>query len=79
MTAYGQLLPQRVPPERYRWLMEYRAPTRIFAFVLAVVCGALLAQGHLLGGAITGLIALVLLALWKFADARGDDDRHTIW
>lgn len=59
--------------------VEYRAPTRIYAFVLAIVSGTLLAAGHYLGAAITGVIAVVLLALWKFADARGDDDRHTIW
>ena len=59
--------------------MEYRAGTPIAAFVLALVSGTLLASGHYLGGAITGALAVVLLALWLFANDRGDDDRHTLW
>jgi hypothetical protein len=68
-----------VSPAGYLSIVEYRPPTRIYAFVLAVVSGVLLARGHLVGGGIAGVIALVLLALWKFANARGDDDRFTIW
>jgi protein-S-isoprenylcysteine O-methyltransferase Ste14 len=59
--------------------MEYRAGTPIYAFVLAVVSGTLLATGHYIGGGIAGILAVILLALWKFANARGDDDRHTVW
>jgi hypothetical protein len=59
--------------------VEYRAPTRIVAFVLAVVSGTLLAIGHYVGGAIAGVIAIVLMGLWKFANERGDDDRFTLW
>ena len=59
--------------------MEYRAPTLEYAFALAVVRGALLADASYVGGAITGALAIVLLALRQFADARGDDDRHTLW
>lgn len=58
--------------------MEYRAPTPIYAFVLAVVSGVLLATAHYIAGAILAVIAIVLLGLWKFANERGDDDRHTI-
>jgi protein-S-isoprenylcysteine O-methyltransferase Ste14 len=59
--------------------VEYRASTPLYAFVLAVVSGTLFATGHYLGGGITALIAVVLFALWQFANERGDDDRHTIW
>jgi hypothetical protein len=59
--------------------VEYRAPTPILAFVLAFVSGTLLATGQNVGGAIAGVIAIVLFGLWKFANERGDDDRHTIW
>lgn len=44
-----------------------------------MVSGALLATGHYIGGAITGVLAAVLLGLWQFGNSRGDDDRHTIW
>jgi hypothetical protein len=59
--------------------VEYRAGTRIYAFMLAVVSGTLLTSGRYLGGAICGVLAIVLWALWKFARKRGDDDRRTIW
>jgi hypothetical protein len=59
--------------------VQYRAPTPIYAFVLALVSGVLLASGHYLGGAVAAVIAIVLLALWRFAQQRGDDDRHTLW
>jgi len=59
--------------------MEFRAPTRIYAVVLAVVSGTLLATGHYVGGAITGGLAIFLMVLWKIAEDRGDNDRFTIW
>jgi protein-S-isoprenylcysteine O-methyltransferase Ste14 len=58
--------------------VEYRAGTPIYAFVLAVVSGTLFAAGHYVSGGITALTAIVLFALWRFANERGDD-RHTIW
>lgn len=64
---------------RYSRYVEYRAPTRTYAFVLAVVSGTLLATGHYVGGLVTGVAAVALLALWRFAERRGDDDRFTIW
>jgi len=57
----------------------YRAPTPIYAFVLAVVSGTLLATHHYVGGAVTAALAVLLMWLWQIANDRGDDDRHTIW
>jgi hypothetical protein len=37
---------------------------QMLRFVLAVVSGVLLASGHLLGGVITGVIALLLHMAW---------------
>jgi hypothetical protein len=63
----------------YSALMVYGAPTRNYAIALAIVAGALLAAGSYAGGAICACLALVLYALARFAAARGDDDRHTLW
>jgi hypothetical protein len=59
--------------------VEYGSPAPIVAFALAAVSGVLLAVGHYVGGAVTGVLAVVLFALWQLALRRGEDDRHTLW
>jgi hypothetical protein len=59
--------------------MEYGSPTPIIAFALAIVGGALLATSHYISGLIVVVLAVVLFGAWRFAQDRGDDDRHTIW
>jgi hypothetical protein len=46
--------------------------------MFAIISGTLLASGKYVGGAVTAVIAVVLLALFNLANDRGDDDRHTI-
>ena len=58
--------------------MQYRSPALCIAFALAVVSGALLAIGHYVGAAVTGSLAVVLLALRQWAIQHPDDDRHTL-
>jgi hypothetical protein len=41
--------------------------------------GVLLATGRYVAGAVFGVLAVVVFALWQFAQERGDDDRHTLW
>jgi hypothetical protein len=59
--------------------VEYRSPAPFFAFILAVVSGALLAFGDYVAGGVLAGLAITVLALWQFAKERGDDDRHTFW
>jgi hypothetical protein len=59
--------------------MEYGSGAPFIAFVLAIVSGTLLAIGTYVPGAVLGLLAILVLALWLFATERGDDDRHTLW
>jgi hypothetical protein len=59
--------------------VEYGSPAPLFALALAVVSGVLLAVGHYVGGAVTGVLAILLFALWQLALARGEHDRHTLW
>jgi hypothetical protein len=59
--------------------MEYGSKAPFFAFVLAMVSGVLLATGSYIGGGILGVLALVIYALWLYAESRGDDARHTLW
>jgi hypothetical protein len=61
---------------RYAPPVQFRAPTRPYAFVLAMVSGTLLSIGHYAGGAMAAAIAIVPLALANFADSRGDDRPH---
>jgi hypothetical protein len=44
-----------------------------------LVSGVLIATGRYLGGAITGFLAVVLLALWRWGVEHDDNDRHTLW
>jgi hypothetical protein len=60
-------------------MMEYGSPAPFVAFVLAMVSGVLLATGRYVAGAVFGVLAVVVFALWQFAQERGDDDRHTLW
>jgi hypothetical protein len=59
--------------------MEYGSPAPIVAFALAVVSGVLLAVDHYVGGAVTGVLSVLLVASWQFALRRGENDRHTLW
>jgi hypothetical protein len=59
-------------------VVQFRSPAPFVSFVLATVSGTLLATGALLSGAIVGVIAIVMLGLWRFAVERSDDDRHTL-
>jgi hypothetical protein len=59
--------------------MRYGSPGPFTAFTLAMVAGALLASGRYVGGAVAAALAVLVLGLWRFARARGDDDSHTIW
>ena len=59
--------------------MEYRSPAPFIAVVLAIVAGTLLGLGRYTGGACAAVVAIVLFGLWRFAQDRGDDDRHTLW
>lgn len=58
--------------------MLFRAPTRVYAFVFAVVAGVLLADGSYIAGGVLAGLAIALMAAWQSANRRGDDDRHTI-
>jgi hypothetical protein len=51
----------------------------VYATVFGVVSGTLLATGRYLGGAITGVIALLLMTGRYVTDRRGEDDRFTLW
>jgi hypothetical protein len=59
--------------------MDYGSPAPFVAFALALVSGTLLVIGSYIGGAVTGVLAITVFGLWRFARERGDDDRHTIW
>ncbi len=59
--------------------MEYGSPAPLIAFAIAVVCGALLASGSYVGGAITGALAILLGGVWRWGQRQQDDDRHTLW
>ena len=59
--------------------MQYGSPAPIIAFVLAMVGGALLATSRYISGTVVVVLAVLLFAAWRFAQDRGDDDRHTIW
>jgi glutathione S-transferase len=59
--------------------MEFKAPTPIIAFVLAMVAGTLRAVGSYVAGGTLAVAAIVLFGLWRFAEERGDDGTHTIW
>jgi hypothetical protein len=59
--------------------VEYGSPAPFIAIILAIVSGTLLAVESYVGGAITGVLAVIIFALWQFGRERGDDDSHTIW
>jgi protein-S-isoprenylcysteine O-methyltransferase Ste14 len=59
--------------------VTYKVPTPIYAFLFAFGSGCFLATGHYVPGVILGVLAIVLMVLWQFAERRGDDDRHEIW
>jgi len=50
-----------------------------YALTFALVSGTLLAVGKYVGGAITGVIALLLMTGRYITDRRGEDDRFTLW
>ncbi len=58
--------------------MEYGSPAPFWAFALAMVSGVCLTTGSYVAGAVTGGIAVLVLALWQLAQKRGDDARHTL-
>jgi hypothetical protein len=57
--------------------MEFISPAPVIAFMLAIICGVMLAVGSYVTAAVTGTIALVY-GLWLVAIDRGDDDRHIL-
>jgi hypothetical protein len=59
-------------------LMESISPAPVIAFMLAIMCGVMLAVGSYVTAAVTGTIALVVYGLWLVAIDRGDDDRHIL-
>jgi hypothetical protein len=59
--------------------VEFGSPAPIFAFLLAMVSGALLATERYVAGAVLATLAIAVFGLWQFAMRRGDDDRHTLW
>ena len=59
--------------------MEYGSAAPVVAFALAVVSGSLLAAGMYIGGGVTGVLAVLLLWLWRRAERKGEDSRHTLW
>ena len=58
--------------------VEYGSPAPWYTLILAMVSGALLATGHYVGGTIVAGLAVLIFALWRYAESRGDDARHTI-
>lgn len=58
--------------------MVFRAPTAVYAFVLAAIGGVLLGDGRYVAGAILAVIALVLMGAREIVDRHGDDDRHRL-
>jgi hypothetical protein len=59
--------------------MVYRPGLLIYATVFGMLSGTLLATGKYLGGAITGVIAFLLVTGRYITDRRGEDDRFTLW
>ena len=59
--------------------MEYGSKAPFIAFTLAMVSGTILATGQYVGGAILAGLAVLVFALWQYAESRGGDARHTLW
>ena len=58
--------------------MAFRGPVRLYAFVLTMCSGSLLATGRYLAAALCVALAILLLALRMSASSRDDKDRFTI-
>jgi hypothetical protein len=53
---------------------------RLYRFIFAAVCGALLAAGHWAAGIVTGIVALLLAFAWqRYGDQHRRDSRDSIF